>query len=105
MAGGSFGTSIDVMQKAAQQVNQVSEEINAELRSLLAQIEPVAAGWKGEAASAFQALMARWNEDAQKLTQALQGISESLGSSTRNYSAAEDSNAAQISKISAILGG
>lgn len=102
---GSFGTSFDVMQKAAQQVDQVSQEINAELRSLLSQIEPVASSWKGQASTAFQTLMTRWHEDATKLTQALQGISESLSSSTKTYSAAEDSNQQQISKISAILGG
>lgn len=102
---GSFGTSFDVMQKAAQQVDQVSQEITTELSSLLSQIEPVASTWKGQASSAFQALMDRWHTDATKLTQALQGISESLGASTKNYSAAEDSNQQQISKITAILGG
>jgi WXG100 family type VII secretion target len=102
---GSFGTTVDVMQKAAQQVQQVSEEINGELRTLLSQLEPVSAGWKGQASAAFQQLMQRWNEDAQKLTQALQAIAESLDASTKNYSAAEDSNSSQISRISAILGG
>jgi WXG100 family type VII secretion target len=96
---GSFGTTTEVMQKAAQQVQQVSEEIGQELRSLQGQLEPVAASWKGSAASAFQQLMARWSEDAGKLTQALQGISEILDSSTKNYSQVEDQNSSQISKI------
>jgi WXG100 family type VII secretion target len=102
---GSFGTTVDVMQKAAQQVQQVSEEINGELRTLLAQIEPVADTWKGQASAAFQQLIQRWNEDAQQLTRALEGIAESLDVSTKNYAAVEESNASQISKISAILGG
>src|SRR5579859_1217747 len=65
---GSFGTDPAVMQKAAQQVNQVSEEIGQELRSLMSNLEPVASSWKGQAASAFQQLMVRWQEDANKLT-------------------------------------
>ena len=87
------------MQKAAQQVQQVSEEINAELNSLLSNLEPVAASWKGNAASAFQQLMARWQEDAGKLTQALAGIAEMLDSTNRSYSTAEENNSSQISAI------
>jgi len=99
---GSFGTDAQVMQKAAQQVRQVSDEIGQELRSLQSNLDPVAASWKGSAASAFQQLMVRWAEDASKLTQALQGISEMLDSTTKNYSQVEDANSSQISKI---LGG
>ena len=99
---GSYTTDAAVMQKAAQQVQQVSEEINGELRSLLANLEPVASAWKGGAASAFQQLMQRWNEDASKLTQALQGIAELLDSTTKQYSQAEETNSSSISKI---LGG
>ncbi|MBS2961703.1 WXG100 family type VII secretion target [Actinocrinis puniceicyclus] len=92
------------MQKAAQQVQQVSEEINSELRSLMSSLEPVASSWKGSAASAFQQLMARWQEDASKLTQALDGIAGMLDSTTKTYSQAEESNASQISQILGSLG-
>jgi WXG100 family type VII secretion target len=101
---GSYTTDAAVMQKASQQVQQVSEEINSELRSLMSNLEPVASAWKGSAASAFQQLMARWQEDASKLTQALQSISEMLGSTTKSYSQAEDTNASQISQILGSLG-
>jgi WXG100 family type VII secretion target len=99
---GSYTADAAVMQKAAQQVQQVSEEIQGELRSLLSNLEPVASTWKGSAASAFQQLMSRWQEDAGKLTQALQGIAEMLDSTTKQYTQAEESNASSISKI---LGG
>jgi WXG100 family type VII secretion target len=96
---GAYGTQTDVMQKAAQQVQQVADEINAELRSLEGNLAPVAASWKGAAQQAFQQLMERIMQDAQKLTQALQGISESLDSSTKSYSEAEQNNASQIGQI------
>lgn len=100
----SFGTQTDVMRKAAQQVHQTSDDINAELRSLLSQLEPVASSWKGTAASAFQQLMQRWHEDGQKLTQALAGIAEALDSSTTGYTQVEEQNSSQISKILGGLG-
>ena len=101
---GSYTTDAAVMQKAAQQVQQVSEEINSELRSLMSNLEPVASSWKGSAASAFQQLMQRWNEDASKLTQALQGISELLDSTTKNYSQGEEQHTSSISQILGQLG-
>lgn len=99
---GSFGTQTDVMQKAAQSVQQTVQDINAEMRSLQGNLEPVASAWKGQAASAFQQLMERFNEDGAKLTQALDAIGEALGANTKNYSAVEEQ---QQSSISAILGG
>jgi WXG100 family type VII secretion target len=94
-----FGTDAQVMQKAAQQVQQVSEQISGELRSLESQLQPVAAQWKGQAATAFQQLFERWNTDAGKLTQALQGIAEMLDESQKNYSQVEQDNASQIGQI------
>ena len=105
MAGSAFNTDAATMQKAAQQVQQVSEEIGAELRSLAGNLEPVAASWKGAAASAFQQLMVRWNEDANKLTSALQSIAEMLDSTNKNYSQVEEANQSQISQILSGLGG
>lgn len=96
---GSFNTDAATMQRAAQQVQQVSEEITAELRSLQGNLDPVAASWRGSASSAFQQLMVRWNEDASKLTSALQGISEMLDSTNKNYSQVEESNHSQIANI------
>lgn len=101
---GSFGTDPAVMAKAAQQVDQVSQEISQELRSLMSNLEPVAAGWKGSAASAFQQLITRWQEDAGKLTQALQGISEMLQSTNKNYTQIEEQNSSSIGNIMQGLG-
>ena len=99
---GAFGTQFDVMQKAAQSVQQAVQDINAEMRSLQGNLEPVASSWQGSAASAFQQLMQRFNDDGQKLTQALDAIGEALGANTKNYSAVEEQNSSSIAQI---LGG
>jgi WXG100 family type VII secretion target len=98
----SYGTSFEVMQKAAQSVEQTVQEIQAEMRSLEGNLAPVASAWKGSASAAFQQLMERFNEDGQKLTQALTAIGEALGANTKNYSQVEEANQSSIAKI---LGG
>jgi WXG100 family type VII secretion target len=95
----SFETDPAVLQKAASQIRQTSDDINGELRSLLSQIEPLAGAWKGAASNAFQELISRWQQDAQKLTAALSAIAESMDSSRANYSQSEETNASAISKI------
>jgi WXG100 family type VII secretion target len=97
-----FGTNAEVMQKAAAQIRQTSDEINGELRSLLSLIEPLASQWRGDASTAFHQLIDRWNQDANKLTQALAGIADSMDTSQKNYSTSEEQNRSQIASI---LGG
>jgi len=101
---GAYTTDAATMQKAAQQVQQVSEEIGSELNSLMSNLEPVAASWKGNAASAFQQLMERWRQDASKLQQALADIAQMLEQTNKSYSQAEENNSSQISAILKGLG-
>ncbi|HEU5429273.1 MAG TPA: WXG100 family type VII secretion target [Actinocrinis sp.] len=101
---GAYTTDAATMQKAAQQVQQVSEEIGSELNSLMSNLEPVAASWKGNAASAFQQLMERWRQDASKLQQALAEIAQMLEQTNKSYSQAEENNSSQISAILKGLG-
>lgn len=96
---GAFTTDAATMQKAAQQVQQVSEEIQSELNSLMNNLSPVAASWKGNAASAFQQLMERWQSDATKLQQALADIAQMLDQTTKTYSSTEEQNSSQIGAI------
>jgi WXG100 family type VII secretion target len=98
----SFGTSTDAMTAAANQVDAVSQEISHALCTLKNQIDPLAHSWQGGAASAFNALMTQWHEDAGKLTSALSDISQALNASGKNYAETESSN---HSAIASILGG
>jgi WXG100 family type VII secretion target len=99
---GAFGTTTDDMAKAAQQVLQVSESLQQQMRSLMNNLEPLAGSWKGQAASAFQQLMERFNTDSQKLSTALGNIATALDANTKNYNSSEETNHSAISNI---LGG
>jgi WXG100 family type VII secretion target len=90
------------MARAAQQVLQVSESLQQQMRSLMNNLEPLATTWKGQAASAFQQLMDRFNTDSQKLSTALGNIANALDANTKNYNASEEQN---HSAIASILGG
>ena len=87
------------MAKAAQQVQQVSESLQQQMRSLMSNLEPLAGSWKGSAATAFQQLMERFQGDSQKLSTALGNISTALDVNTKNYNAAEEQNASSIQSI------
>ena len=63
---GAFTTQTAQMQQAASKVDDVNNEVRSLLSSLQSQVESVQAHWTGQAASTFQALMVRYNEDAQK---------------------------------------
>ena len=99
-----FGATLDVMAQAAAHVGTVNEEIAVLLSTLLAQLEPIAATWKGAASSAFQQLHPRWNADARKLNAALGGIAESLSGTHRRYSAAEESNTTAVNRVAGLIG-
>jgi WXG100 family type VII secretion target len=104
MAGSSFGTTFDEMNKAAQAVQQAVQEIQSETRSLTSSLEPIAQSWQGAASSAFQQLIQRFNDDASKLTQALDAIGQALSANNKNYSAVEEQNQSSISKLLSGLG-
>lgn len=104
MAGSSYGTTFDEMNKAAQAVQQTVQEIQSETRSLISSLEPISSSWQGSAASAFQQLIQRFSDDSSKLTQALDAIGQALGSNTKNYSAVEEQNQTSISKLLSGLG-
>jgi WXG100 family type VII secretion target len=103
-AGSGYGTSIDAMTKAAAHVEQVTQELNGELNTLRGVIDQVGGNWVGRAATAFNQLMERFNEDATKLNQALSSIHEALASNTKSYNASEEQNAQSLSNITAALG-
>lgn len=103
MAAG-FGTTPEEMQRASQHVGQVNEQVQSQLATLRSQLGPLAGAWRGEASTAFQGLMARWDTDARTLNQALLGIGEAIRSSGGAYLAADQEHAQGMSTIRGALG-
>jgi WXG100 family type VII secretion target len=95
-AGSQFGVSLDEARKAAQQVQQVKEELSAELNSLHSQLAPLDSQWTGAAQAAYMQLQQRWNDDASKLFNALDEIGQALMGNVNNYSTTEEDNTSRI---------
>jgi WXG100 family type VII secretion target len=85
MTSGAFNTQTAQMQQAAGKVDDVNNEVRSLLSGLQGQVESVQAAWQGRAAATFQQIMVRYNEDATKLSQALEGISEQIRGSGTSY--------------------
>lgn len=101
---GMYQTTPEEMQRAAAQVQQVNDQVQARLSQLRNQLAPLAGAWQGEAATAFHGLMERWNTDAAQLSQALRGIGEAIQTSGRSYQQAEESQQQSMSSITSALG-
>ena len=99
-----YGLSPEELAKAAKDVHDVNEQSQAQLRTLRGQLEPLASAWQGAAAGAFQQLMARFDEDSQKIQQALNQIGVSLDESYTTYQQQEEEQSSSMSNISGRLG-
>jgi WXG100 family type VII secretion target len=96
---GSFGTELPTMQQASQHVANVNQQIQGQLRDLMGRLEPLAGAWQGQAAASFQDLHRRWQENATRLNQALQGIGEGLAQSHQNYHTQEAGISHDITRV------
>ena len=101
---GQFGTQTEVMRTSAQHVEEVRAQIQQQLATLRSQLAPLEGTWRGDASRAFQELMVRWNDDANRINRALHDIGVSVGASGADYRATEQETAAGTSRIARALG-
>jgi WXG100 family type VII secretion target len=101
--GQQFGTQVEQMQAAANHVAEVNQSVQGQLSALSNQLAPLAGAWQGQAATAFQMLMERWNTDARNLNEALNNIGEQIRGSGATYAQADESEHQSFSRINAAL--
>lgn len=99
-----MGTDADLMHKASGQVDEVRNNIENAVKKLHGNIEPVMAGWQGDAAQVFRRLMEQFQQDADKINQKLGEISENIQSSGKQYTEQESEHSQDLSKIEGMLG-
>jgi WXG100 family type VII secretion target len=104
MAGSSYQTDIQTMGDASQKVYNVNQQVQSRLSQLRSQLEPLSGVWKGSAYSSFQSLMARWDQDAQQLNQALRAIGDGLKGNQQRYQQSEETNQSSFRSITNRLG-
>jgi len=93
------------MHVAAQHVYDVNAQIQSQLSTLLARLDPLMSTWQGSAATSFQVLKDRWHQDATQLNAALKAIGDGLVKSQASYNATEETTQQSFTSITRKLGG
>ncbi|MFI9007253.1 WXG100 family type VII secretion target [Actinosynnema sp. NPDC053489] len=103
MAGYSTG-HVELV-NAAKDIVSTNQNVQGVLGQLGNTIDGLSSAWAGGAAVAFQKLMERFREDADKLQKALMDIAEQMDGSAATYLQQEEEQAQAMSSITNRLGG
>jgi WXG100 family type VII secretion target len=104
MSDGYQGTVQDFTD-AQQKVTGVNEDVQATIKQVADTVMGLQGAWTGAAATAFQNMMVRFNDDASKLNQALLAIAEQLGAAGGTYQQQEDAKLDTFGGLSGRLEG
>lgn len=99
-----FVATTEEMERAATHAQSVNDTVQADLRALRSQLDPLRGAWSGMAAVRFAELMTRWDTDAQKLNAALLSISEAIRGSATTYREQDEAQSSSLSSITTALG-
>jgi WXG100 family type VII secretion target len=101
---GQFRTTADEMRAFSARISDVNAQIQAELSRLESLVSSITSGWQGSAASSYNTLQAKWNQDAAKLNKVLNEIKEAIDASSASYTGTEQEQQSSMSKIASALG-
>jgi WXG100 family type VII secretion target len=102
---GQFGTEVDAMRAVSQRIQDIKQGMQGHMSTLQSQLAPLAGTWRGQGSTAFQALMARWTEDATRINTALDEIAQKVGQSGRAYAASDEDNHQAFAQLGGSAGG
>ena len=88
----SFRTDVATMTGAANNVDQVNANVQAELSRLQGIVADTSGSWRGQAQGAFQNLLERWNHSAKEFSEALNSIAENIRHNARSFDDTEMEN-------------
>jgi WXG100 family type VII secretion target len=93
-------TEAATMAATAQKFNAAKDELQAMLQQLMAELDGLQSAWKGHGATAFDQTRQRWNEDTQKLNQALGQTADAIAKAGIYYSNTDGDSASRLGGIS-----
>lgn len=67
--------------------------LQAEVNGMVAQLVTLQDSWSGQAASAFQGVLADWRATQYRVEESLAGLTHALGRAGQQYAEAEQANA------------
>jgi WXG100 family type VII secretion target len=93
--------SANLVGEHARHVDEVKQQILAQLRTLIQELEPVAQQWQGSAAAAFQRLKADYSDKHVGLDRVLGQISQALAANQSTYNTAETDSHQTLTRVNA----
>ena len=101
---GEVSAADGALKAGASAVAQSRGELQNELGTLRGRLEGLRGAWVGQGAVAFNTLMARWNEDAEKIISALNEFESNLISSQNTYTSTDETQSSAMSRLTSRLG-
>lgn len=96
---GSFKTTAEEMNAFANRIGEVNQQIQGEIGRLNGLVEQIASGWQGAAATAYQQMQQRFNEDANALNKVLDEIKQAIEATTKLYAQTEEEQRSSVGHI------
>lgn len=100
-----FSVDYASVQAAAQDVRSARGEVDGDLKALATVVSELQSAWQGDASRAYQGVMARWNNDASKLLQALDQIADLLDKSASQHQVNEQEQQGMMARFNTGLNG
>ncbi|GEL48724.1 WXG100 family type VII secretion target [Cellulomonas hominis] len=92
------------LKQGADAVVQSRGELQRELSALEGKLSGIGSHWQGQGAVAFNTLMARWRDDANKIVSALNEFEANLLASQSTYTASDEAQQSTFSRLQGRLG-
>ncbi|MCV7347307.1 WXG100 family type VII secretion target [Mycolicibacterium rhodesiae] len=96
----TLSTDFDLMRSVAAAADTRNDEIRVLLRGFITRMESVPPTvWGGSAAARFQTVVAHWNNESTKLSQALAGIADTIRNNEHQLREAAQLHAQRIAAV------
>jgi WXG100 family type VII secretion target len=101
---GQFTKQDAALDRGARIVADARGELEQQLSALRGKLAGVGSQWVGAGSTAFQQVMARWDDDSRRIINALNGFEANLRSSESTYNASDETQSASYSRLAGRLG-
>lgn len=90
--------------KGAQVVRDTHQDLNGKFAALRGDVESIGSQWEGGSNTAFLTLMASWDAQAKRVTDALTGLADNLDRTQQGFTARDEEAQATMNKFSSMIG-
>ena len=102
---GQYTTSQETMAQGAAKVEEASTQIHGLIGSLSSEVDTMMGGWRGEAASAFTQVHEAFQQQANKINNALRQMHEALQTTHRTYGSQESNQSQTLTGLAGQING